>query len=162
MAAMGLPTSLRPHTHFAGRNAEYEVRSSLPRRVRGGKIEAYDLSLKPAELLPRLFLGCARDASLKDVRERGYGAVLNVAPVETHRQVRDGAVYDSLDGIAYHSIDARDQLDYDLIGRHADEALAFLAAREGPPAELAGCAAARPPSVVGIQGPSRLSALFSK
>ena len=35
MAAMGLPTSLRPHTHFAGRNAEYEVRSSLPRRVRG-------------------------------------------------------------------------------------------------------------------------------
>ena len=90
-------------------------------------IEAYDLSLKPAELLPRLFLGCARDANLKDVRERGYGAVLNVAPVETHRQVRDGAVYDSLDGIAYHSIDARDQLDYDLIGRHADEALAFLA-----------------------------------
>ena len=35
MAAMGLPTSLRPHTHFAGRNAEYEVRSSLARRVRG-------------------------------------------------------------------------------------------------------------------------------
>ena len=34
MAAMGLPTSLRPHTHFAGRNAEYEVRS-LARRVRG-------------------------------------------------------------------------------------------------------------------------------
>ena len=33
MAAMGLPTSLRPHTHFAGRNAEYEVRSS--RHVRG-------------------------------------------------------------------------------------------------------------------------------
>ena len=53
--------------------------------------------------------------------------MLNVAPVETRRQVRDGAVYDSLDGIAYHSIDARDQLDYDLIGRHADEALAFLA-----------------------------------
>ena len=36
MAAMGLPTSLRPHTHFAGRNAEYEVRSSLARRMRGG------------------------------------------------------------------------------------------------------------------------------
>ena len=36
MAAMGLPTSLRPHTHFAGRNADYEVCNSLARRVRGG------------------------------------------------------------------------------------------------------------------------------
>ena len=90
-------------------------------------VEAYDRSLKPAQLLPRLFLGSVRDASLKDVRASGYGAVLNVAPVETRRQVHDGAVYESLDGITYHSIDARDKLDYDLIGRHADEALAFLA-----------------------------------
>ena len=34
MAAMGLPTSLRPHTHFAGRNAEYEVRRSRAARAR--------------------------------------------------------------------------------------------------------------------------------
>ena len=34
MAAMGLPTSLRPHTHFAGRNAEYEVRLSSAARAR--------------------------------------------------------------------------------------------------------------------------------
>ena len=35
MAAMGLPTSLRPHTHFAGRNADYEVLCSLAQRARG-------------------------------------------------------------------------------------------------------------------------------